>query len=422
MLRSLSTTFGARRRKALGFGLAVAIAATGLAACGGGTSSSDDSGTVSFFSWDPQKTMQPLIDEFQKENPTIKVQFSWAPPVAQYISALQTRLRSGTAADVFIITAENKVQIMDGKLAKDLSKESFMPNLAQAAKDTYTKDGAVYGVATSSWGGGILYNKDLLAKVGFSQPPQTWDEFLALCKKLKDAGITPFLEAVDGIPVTVAALVGLQNKQLGGTMDAQIWAGKQSFASTWTQPLTIWDQLFGQGIETRSAAGLTGDQVSQEFEKGTVAMTSTGSWALGGIKTAAPKLNIGFMAVPGQAGTYWAGAVSPGYAINAKTKHQAAAEKFVTFLQSRTAVEMYQKNTGSITTTVDYTPALDPALSDMVTAVRAGNFYLPQTSWVNNSDALNTETVALLQQLAQGKTSPQQAAAGLDAKLKSLNG
>ena len=422
MKRSWNITFGRRRLQAIGLGVAVAVAATSLAACGGGTSSGDGSGTVSFFSWDNQQTMQPVLDEFQKENPTIKVDFSWAPPVSQYISTLQTRLRSNTAADVFIITAENKVQIMNGKLAKDLSKEPFIQNIAQSAKDTYTKDGAIYGAATSSWGGGILYNKDLLAKVGFTQAPRTWDEFLSLCHKLKDAGITPFLEAADGIPVTVAALVGLQNQQLGGTMDAQIWAGKESFSNTWTQPLTMWEQLFSQGIETRSAAGLTGDQVTQEFEKGTVAMTATGSWALGSISKAAPNLNLGFMAVPGQSGTYWAGAVAPGYAINAKTEHPAAAEKFVTFLQSKTAVEMAQKASGAITTTADYTPTIDPALSDMVSAVRAGEFYLPQSSWLTNSDALDTEATALLQQLAQGKASPQQVASGLDTKLKSLNG
>jgi len=418
MLRSRNTIFGPRLR-AIGLGLAATLAFAGLAGCASG---GDDGNTVSFFSWDNQQTMQPLINEFEKENPTIKVQFSWAPPVAQYISTLQTRLRSGTAADVFIITAENKAQIMGDKLAMDLSKQPFIANLAKSAKDTYTKDGAIYGAATASWGGGILYNKDLLAKVGFSQPPRTWDEFLALCQKLKNAGINPFLEAVDGIPVTVAALVGLANHRSGGTMDAQIWAGNNSFAKTWTQPLTMWARLFSQGLETRSAAGLTGAQVLQEFENGNVAMTSTGSWALGSIQTAAPKLNVGFMAVPGQSGTYWAGAVSPGYAINAKTGHLSAAERFVTFLQSRTAVAMYQKETASITTTADYTPTLDPALSDMASAVRAGDFYLPQSSWPNNSDALNTEATALLQQLAQGKSSPEQVASGLDNKLKSFSG
>src|SRR5437764_9841271 len=72
MKRSRNTTFGGRRLKAIGLGIAVAVAATGLAACGGGTSSGDASGTVSFFSWDKQETMQPVLDEFQKENPTIK--------------------------------------------------------------------------------------------------------------------------------------------------------------------------------------------------------------------------------------------------------------------------------------------------------------------------------------------------------------
>ena len=71
MKRSRNTTFGGRRLKAIGLGIAVAVAATGLAACGGGTSSGDASGTVSFFSWDKQETMQPVLDEFQKVTPEL---------------------------------------------------------------------------------------------------------------------------------------------------------------------------------------------------------------------------------------------------------------------------------------------------------------------------------------------------------------
>jgi len=406
-----------------------AVAAAGLlgalTACGGGGgAASGGSGTthVSFFSWDNQQVMQPIITAFEKANPTIKVDFSYAPPVPQYISTLQTRLRSGTAADVFIITAENKVDLMGNKLVKDLANEPFMSNIADASKAAYTKDGAVYGAALSSWGGGIIYNKDLLAKAGFTTPPQTWDGFLGLCQKLKAAGVTPFLEGTDGIPVTVAALVGGRNQELGGSMDQQIWAGKTTFAQTWTEPLTMWSELFTKGLETRSAAALTGDQVNAEFEKGSVAMITTGSWGLGTIKTAAPKLKVAFMPVPGKSGPEWAGAVSPGYAINAKTKHQAAAEKFLGFLASKEGVSIYQKETASITTTKDFQPTLDPALSPMVPAVRAGKLYLPQVSWPTNSDALNAEAVAQLQQLAQGNSTPAKAAADLDAKLASLKG
>ena len=38
------------------------------------------------------------------------------------------------------------------------------------------------------------YNKDLLKQVGYDEPPANWDDFLKLCKKLKNAGIEPFLE------------------------------------------------------------------------------------------------------------------------------------------------------------------------------------------------------------------------------------
>lgn len=398
----------------------IAAAAAALTGCSSGAGGAD-SKTVTFLSWDNQQTIKPVLDEFEKENPGYTVKASYAPPVPQYIQKLQTLLGSGTAPDVFIITAENKTQIMNGGFAKDLSGESWISNISPAAKATYTKDGKVYGAATASWGGGILVNKDLLAKVGYTGAPKTWQDFLDLGVKLKDAGITPFYEAGDGIPVTIAALVGVENQSKDGKLDADIWAGKTTFQKTWTQPLKTWNELFEKGIEPRTVAGLTGDQVMQQFEQGKVAMIGTGSWALGGIQQAAPSLKLEYIAVPSADGTpYWAGAVSPGYAINAKAKDPAAAEKFVKFLQSKAGVEVYQKTTQSITTTKDFTPTLDPSLSDMVDAVRGGQFYLPQVTWPTHSDVMNSEATALIQQTISGSLSPEDLAKGLDAKLKSL--
>ena len=45
------------------------------------------------------------------------------------------------------------------------------------------------------------YNKDLFAKYGLSEP-QTWEEFLLICEKLKSQGITPIvLGSKDDWPV-----------------------------------------------------------------------------------------------------------------------------------------------------------------------------------------------------------------------------
>ncbi|WP_415854095.1 ABC transporter substrate-binding protein [Sinomonas sp. G460-2] len=423
---SLTTSSGPTRhrvaRRTVVALMAVATAVAALTGCSSGSSGSGaESKRVTFLSWDPQTTMQPLIDEFQKENPGYTVEASYTPPVTQYVQKLQTQLGSNTAPDVFIITAENKTQLMDGGFVKDLSGEPWISNISGAAKDTYTKSGKVYGAAIASWGGGILINKDLLAKAGYTTPPKAWQDFIDLGTKLKDSGVTAFYEASDGIPVTLSALLGVENAGMSGKMDEQIWAGQTTFAKTWTDPLKTWNELFEKGIEPRTAAGLTGDQVLQQFEQGKVAMIGTGSWALGGIQKAAPNLHLDYLPVPNPQGDlYWCGAVSPGYAINAKAKNTAGAEKFVEFLQSKKGVELYQKETQSITTTGDFTPSLDPSLSTMAPAVRDGKFYLPAVNWPTHADAMTPESVALLQQTISGKITPEQFAQGMDAKLKSL--
>lgn len=410
-----------RRRMTRMVAIAATVAAAAAVLTGCSTSSAADSKTVTFLSWDAQQTMQPIIKQFEKDNPGYTVKASYTPPVTQYVQKLQTQLSSNTAPDVFIITAENKHQLMDDGFVKDLSGESWISNISTAAKDTYSKDGKVYGAATASWGGGILVNKDLLAKVGYTSAPKTWNQFLDLGEKLKATGVTPFMEAADGIPVSLSALLGVENASADGKMDQNIWDGKTSFAKTWTKPVETWNELFEKGIEPRTVAGLTGDQVTQQFEQGKVAMIGTGSWALGGIKAAAPNLKLDYLPVPNASGKlYWCGAVSPGYAINAKAKNPTGAEKFVEFLQSKEGVELYQKETASITTTKDFSPKLDSSLDTMAPAVRDGDIYLPAVNWPSKADVMTTESVSLLQQTISGKITPKQFADGMDTKLQSI--
>ena len=136
-----------------------------LAACG----SDADAGKIrlSYLSWDNEQTSKPYIDEFEKENPDIKIDFSYAPPTSEYISTLQTRLVGNQAPDVFIITSENRDDLIDNGYAKDLTDESFRKNISQANKDFVGRDGKTYGMSIISWVSGIAYNKDLLKQVGY---------------------------------------------------------------------------------------------------------------------------------------------------------------------------------------------------------------------------------------------------------------
>jgi len=410
------------KRRRLAAALVAVSTALTMASCGGSSpESSQDTGTLTFFSWDSEQTMGPIIDEFEKANPGITVEFSSAPPVAEYISALQARILSGTAADVFAIAAENKSNLIDNGAVLDLTDEPFMANLTQFNKDTYGKDGRTYGASISSWGGGILYNKKLLAEAGVKELPKSWNDFLSLSSKLKDEGVKyPFLESVQAMPIVVAAFVGGENAAKGGALDNQIFDGSSSFAATWTEPLTVWNELYVKGLAPKDVVGLTGDQVRDEFIAGRAAMIPAGPWEIAPIRKGNPDLDMQLVPVPGMRGPepYLAGAASPGLAINAKAKNPEAAKKFLAFYTDAKSVAMYNKATDAITTTADFKPKIDDSLVPIVEPVRSGQIYLPQIAWKRCQDALNLEATAQLQQIVQGKTSPADAAAALDTKLK----
>ncbi len=72
--------------------------------------------------------------------------------------------------------------------------DEYIPEseLSTMLAGNYLWDGKTWAVGFVQANPNIFYNKEYFAQVGVDSPPETWDEFMELCKKLKDAGITPF--------------------------------------------------------------------------------------------------------------------------------------------------------------------------------------------------------------------------------------
>ena len=64
------------------------------------TESKDATVTLTYGVWSQQDTMQKLVDEFEKENPNIKVQLQ-VDPWTDYWTKLQVGAQGGTAPDAF---------------------------------------------------------------------------------------------------------------------------------------------------------------------------------------------------------------------------------------------------------------------------------------------------------------------------------
>lgn len=408
-------------------GLLVLLSLGTLSACGGGgnQSSGDDENVLTFYSWDNQTTFGPAIKAFEEKYPEVTVEFSHKPPIDEYIQGLQTKLLSNTAADVFVMGAENRSNLIDNKSVQSLSEFDFVDRLNETNQDIFSKDDQLYSASISSWGGGIGYNKKLLSQVGYDEFPKTWTEFVDLCVKLKDAGINPYYEgAQSGNFMSLYALVGGQYEVNGENKDADIFAGKTTFSKEYSKPLKLWNQMLEKDVLTQDVLGLTDDQIMNEFSSENVAMVGMGPWNVATVRGSNPDIDFMIAPVPGEkAGQeFCTGAPSPGYSINAKAKNPELAEKFVDFMTTPEAAEAYNGDGSSnnmYTTegTESINETLDPALKDINTLVQEGKIYLPVMSWESNQDQLYTTLRSNLQELIQGKKTPEQVLKAMDEKL-----
>lgn len=118
-----------------------------------------------------------------------------------YDTLLGTSLSGGSnAVDMFMYKAGSEMisaGIQD--LAVDLSGEAWTVDMEDWAKAANSYQDKTIGFST--WGvdyEGILYNKTLFEENKW-EVPTTWDGFIALCDQVKEKGITPLYESINGV-------------------------------------------------------------------------------------------------------------------------------------------------------------------------------------------------------------------------------
>ncbi len=142
--------------------------------------------------WEPASVMQPLIDEFESQNPGVDIQYS-QQTFSNYESRIFTRLEQSTntsepAPDIFRIhnTWVPKYYKYLSPLPSTVMSASDYSNLfyPTAVEDFTSKDGNIYAIPWEIDGLMVLYNKEILAEEGVEEPPQDWDSFFELAQNL----------------------------------------------------------------------------------------------------------------------------------------------------------------------------------------------------------------------------------------------
>ncbi len=191
---------GQRARRVLATLVGLSLVA---AACGGSDDTADtgggSSGKVVIDWWhiqnnDPAKAnWQKMADAYMADHPNVEIKITPMENEA-YKAALQTNLQAGDVPDLFQSWGGGGLRDqVEAGLLRDITKESadFLSGMNPAATSLYNLDGKQYGVPYSLGIVGFWYNKELFKKAGIDKPPATWDDYLEVVKKLKEADITP---------------------------------------------------------------------------------------------------------------------------------------------------------------------------------------------------------------------------------------
>jgi raffinose/stachyose/melibiose transport system substrate-binding protein len=173
----------------------------------------------------------------------------------------------------------------DGYGAKTKWKDAILP----AVRPFVTMNGHYYAVPREVTVLNFFYNRAIFAKYGL-KPPQTLGQFLAVCAKLKQNGVTPLTVTGTFAGYMQMYYDYLLTRRVGAAPVQQAINGKRSFASIPGVLAAAKDlaNVVHNGNLLKGFQGTDFTAAQLDFFQGKAAMILMGSWLVGEMKASIP--------------------------------------------------------------------------------------------------------------------------------------
>lgn len=242
--------------------LAAGSLVLGAAACGGSPARDADDGKVTITvagapprtQPDVRKDFLAQVAAFEAANPDVRVKPSEAKWDAKTFAA---RLAGGQLETVFQVPLTEPPGMIKRRQVADITEEAkLLPHFARfdprALAPAKGLDGKVYGLPTSEYALGLVYNRELFRKAGLDpdQPPRTWDEVRTAAKAITaKTGVPGFAQSTTNN--TGGWILTAMTYSQGGRMEER--SGGRYVASLDTEPVrTSLELLHDMRWEDRS--------------------------------------------------------------------------------------------------------------------------------------------------------------------------
>jgi raffinose/stachyose/melibiose transport system substrate-binding protein len=330
-----------------------------LTGCGSsessGNANDDSKNKITFLHWrgEDKDVFDKLIADFEKKNPDIDVEMNILPSDS-YISNASATLLSGKGADVFASFPGSQFDALQGSnVYTDLSNEPFLENFSEGLMGAGQKDGQQLAVPYQLVYNIPVYNKGIFEKLNL-EAPKDWNEFLKVCKTLKENGYDPILFAGDVSPSQFINPMVMNNEP---TDDAfpKLETGEEKLTNDWfVKTLAQIKELNDKEYFQKDPLGTKKDGTAALFAQEKGAILALGSYMMSTVKQQNPDIKQGLLSpiTVEQSEMKYEGIHTATFmlGVNAKSENQADAKKFIEYLTDPQAASEYASGTGQMLT------------------------------------------------------------------------
>lgn len=333
------------------FGL-VLLSFTGCAQQGASTG---DKPVITVWHWmtDREPAFQELASRYEAQT-GIRVQFELYAPSDAYSQKVRAAAQGFNLPDIFGILGEKRDFSSFIKAGHILDLSLFMEEDNGAWRDSLFEkalavnqfiEGNSYGIAPGTYGVPIdvmaiqmLYNKKLYAQLGFdpAKPPQDFQEFLAVGRKIKEAGMQGLVSGWGEVWMIDCFANNYAFNIMGRDKVLATIRGEVPYTDPdWVRVFTIFKELQEAGVLSNGLVTMINKTAEQLFANERAVFAFNGSWCVNVYHGMNPELEYGAFLPPPVSSEHpmkvWGGAGSS-FMVNARSAMKSEAVAFLKWL------------------------------------------------------------------------------------------
>ncbi|MGZ6268190.1 MAG: extracellular solute-binding protein [Candidatus Limnocylindrales bacterium] len=360
-----------------------------------------------------------MTDAFMAANPNIKVETEFVAYEALHDKIVTDQVGGSGIYDTVLMDTIWPAEFANAGIAQDLTSKipaEFKTGVFESAFAGGEYQDHFYGVPWLNDTEFLYYNKDMLAKAGFTSPPKTWDELMTQAQALKAKGIVqyPFVGQWAQSELGVCDWTTIAGGSGGATFfDAQ---GNPTFNQGGPlAALELMVKMTDQGLANPASLGYGSDDVRNVLIAGQAAFGLDWTYVFAAANDPSQSKVVGQIGISPAPGGGTNGGMS--MAVTRSSQHVDQALAYDLFLASQAQQEKYTDNALPEWKASFDNPELTKKAPELWAASKPAFGTMVSRPMVPYYTALSNALQVAIQKALTGEQTPQ---AALDAVVKQV--